>query len=522
MKKFQLAVFMVCSCKGERNRSSVICEHGEFDDASGACICDTGWRISGPTDTFNFLKGACAQSTCTSDEKCMKSLGFDEYSGDSAQCIVSGWNCYCGWRRAFENAGSGHETPDAKCTGVLYVLSLSGTKLVEAYMSQAWVYIFSLAFFLLPFGQTHARCQHTNPDMFRLLHAAGILTIVRWDYECNGQCESHTNGPYTMFYYNFAWSLYVLDLGLWSYAFVAIMWINFMLCWAIVLWLIVIITLLVAAIAACVGAVCSCGGDQSDCQCCECSSAVNNSSNDSCCCCNIGDHSTDYLVFTNVNTNDVFYSRGPAPDWGSNLRDCRICHICRPIAWLVKYFPMHPPNMWGGLWGYFVLRTHPAQTRCPYEGGNHITDLFSFRSSNDLHSHSDWRQAVYNYLYSFAPDAPPQLPAASRRFSTQSVSTQRQLGANIISQTSPFNRQRDNVFASSFDDYTTDKCWICMGSSEGSEAETSEQWHLWVGCGHMFCSTCSVELLRRRMPCPLCRRASPIIKTGPKFAPLQP
>lgn len=46
-------------------------------------------------------------------------------------------------------------------------------------------------------------------------------------------------------------------------------------------------------------------------------------------------------------------------------------------------------------------------------------------------------------------------------------------------------------------DYIENSCWICC--------EPRDKFDLWLTCRHIFCSQCSTEMLRRRMPCPLCR-----------------
>jgi len=69
-----------------------------------------------------------------------------------------------------------------------------------------------------------------------------------------------------------------------------------------------------------------------------------------------------------------------------------------------------------------------------------------------------------------------------------------------------FEREVHQCVKSSFKDYERNVCWICM--------ESAEEWDLWLSCRHLFCKTCSSEMLRRCMPCPLCRVASPTVLRG--------
>lgn len=187
--------------------------------------------------------------------------------------------------------------------------------------------------------------------------------------------------------------------------------------------------------------------------------------------------------------------------------------------------------MWGGLFGYFYLGTHP-QSATPYPGGNLWVDRFSFRTARDLHDNNDWRVAVHGYLYNLAPPRQNVEPAqqamigrtrtpAGRRAGGQPTLIRQdsvvRVGACLVSSDGKFEQQRDHIVSSSFEDYQQNKCWICMGANEGVPTTQGNEWHLWVGCGHMFCATCSSEMTRRGMPCPLCRRATSTIKKGPKY-----
>ncbi|CAE8684701.1 unnamed protein product, partial [Polarella glacialis] len=77
--------------------------------------------------------------------------------------------------------------------------------------------------------------------------------------------------------------------------------------------------------------------------------------------------------------------------------------------------------------------------------------------------------------------------------------------AHAILTNRPFNAG-DKCVQSSFDDYLKNECWICTGGHE--------EWDMWLSCRHMFCKDCSTNMLSRRMPCPLCRVSSSVVKRG--------
>merc|ERR1719329_1151408 len=58
-----------------------------------------------------------------------------------------------------------------------------------------------------------------------------------------------------------------------------------------------------------------------------------------------------------------------------------------------------------------------------------------------------------------------------------------------------------------FEDYERNCCWICQ--------DASSEWDMWNSCRHVFCKKCSSEMMRRRMPCPLCRvRSDQFLRRG--------
>jgi hypothetical protein len=58
-----------------------------------------------------------------------------------------------------------------------------------------------------------------------------------------------------------------------------------------------------------------------------------------------------------------------------------------------------------------------------------------------------------------------------------------------------------------FEDYRENVCWICQ------EGPGRQYWDKWTFCHHVFCEKCSTEMMKRRMPCPLCRvRSTKVVR----------
>lgn len=172
--------------------------------------------------------------------------------------------------------------------------------------------------------------------------------------------------------------------------------------------------------------------------------------------------------------------------------------------------------MWGGWIGRMMGTHHFTREERRYQGGNCLIDWFSFRATADLHSNQDWRQRVHRFV--FSDPAPRQMQM------TTEVDHHRQQPArrpNLISHGGtnvaisrrdpwgPFTVDRDRCQPSTFEDYCTGKCWLCQEDSR-------ERYHMWVQCGHIFCSDCSDAMMQRSMPCPLCRKVSTMIVEAPR------
>lgn len=516
------------------NNYSHRCAHGSWDEDRWLCKCDAGWRVAGPTDTFAFLRGACTQSMCVDDQQCQRDLSSSVISPeDYPSCIHEGWNCYCGWKYAWEESFTGAENERAKCMGVLYVLSISGGRAIVWTVNKTWRIFAFMALLGLPFGQTHVRCQHTNPDNMRFFESllkSHLYPLERYSGArarcgyCDGGCGKH---PISDWFYAFAWTIYILDFAMVFYLFLAITYTIFLICWAVVMWLVVIIVLIVAAIVAMIGAMCSCAGEQQGCECgdgngsCQCCEGGhgNHGCCENCNCFSEGSYvgEPNPIIFYD---SSYFYSSSP-PDGicctaqGYPTISC-FCTICRPLAWIISVFPYPPANLWGGLLGYLMGTSASGN----YTGGNRFIDMLSLRSSTDSHDDHRWRDAIAVYIYSYSDETytvPPPTSSPSTNSQTPFLPTRpSHYGKIFIQSPSPFCRVRDNISEACFEDYCKNECWICRECNpHRSDIPTDKQWHLWISCGHLYCHQCSMEMSRRKMPCPLCRRCSNRIKEGP-------
>merc|ERR1712070_665723 len=131
---------------------------------------------------------------------------------------------------------------------------------------------------------------------------------------------------------------------------------------------------------------------------------------------------------------------------------------------------------------------------------------------------------VYNFLIGPEADGPQNRGAIGRyagaesgtetNVITSSGDTRRMLtigSAKVIIEDRTFTMQQDSPVESSFEDYQNNLCWICN--------ESRGRWDMWMSCKHLFCEKCSSEMLRRRMPCPLCRVASTTVLRGNSVTP---
>jgi len=501
------------------------CRHGTWDPTSKLCDCFKGWGTAHITDTVDFFEGICEQYHCESDAKCEEVLKIP-----GATCPVKGWNCYCGWSYAFMFEGHGYEdTHDGggECMGVMYTFSVSMSMVLEIYFAKAWIYALAMAVCLLAFGRKRLNCDHHRPSLWN-----AFRNCCGFRSECPGDCV--TNPKFIdQIMDEMAWSVYVLDLCMWSYLFFAAVYFVTLFIWSIVLWTAVIVItlcLLIAALCMACGAACGDGAGGS----CDCGACCGDSSTMGCgdCCCPLASFHAG--AGDAGATDAVFYWSGPVPYdpfWGysgyggyggppSSGGDCcdGCCStLCRPIAIMLFYFPVMPENMWGGVVGLCMgTRTNTPADRS-YQGGNSFIDFLGmgWRRRGDLHDNSSWRLQVHDFLLSEGQyaDAREPLNGGPPYYSVPLDSTvgnprqQRIGGANVIDVDRPFTEE-DNCPESSFEDYKSNQCWIC--------ASERDQWDMWLSCHHLFCKDCSTQMLRRRMPCPLCRVVSTTVLRGKK------
>lgn len=368
--------------------------------------------------------------------------------------------------------------------------------------------------------------------------------------QCNGQCVANSDSyGLDALKDDVAWSFYFFTLMVWMYAFLAVVWLVSMFIWSVVLWFLVALILICVAVMGICAVCCEGGGGggEMSCNCCEgggCEAAAC----DNCCPCCI--HTPGSTMDA-----DVFYWSGTYPydPWfgysgygyvdvpsvsnhsdngeGGSSSCWRV--TCQPIAWMLYVFPAMPENMWGGLLGYYVMGTHmrtPADRL--YTGGNSMTEFMrmGWRRSADLHEDLAWRNRVQEFVLGSDENDRVRQQAQNQagrnnqqRFSQhfgeetrllagefQNSQVMRVGRAHAVCIDRSFCRD-DGCFESSFSDYQSGLCWICQGENDS--------WDLWMSCKHLFCSTCSTQMLQRRMPCPLCRVASTVVLRGNKFDP---
>lgn len=496
------------------------CDHGEYNADAQGCVCHKGWAKAGITDTFNFVGGVCSQFNCESDAMCESHLGIE-----GATCPVKGWDCYCGWEYAVAQLGHGFESKKGAgggaCMGVMFTFSVWATEGVETIIAHSWKVILAFAALCFPFGRKRLNCDHHVPCLWKSIRGA-----VGMPSTCDGRCTVVESYGFTVLQDDLAWSLYILDLGIWFYLFLVAAWVVALFVWSILLWAMVILaivgTLVFGAFAAC----CEGGGGGADCSGCSCDCAGADCTG---CCCSMDGGAP-------AAGPEIFYWGGPYPVdglqcYGGTDCDCccccpgiswrNCCCCCYPIAWLLFVFPRAPDNAWGGLVGRcFGTHALTAPSRL-YQGGNCFVEFFrmAWRRGGDLHEDEDWRSQVYDFLTNGpAGDASYEgFDAEHTQPILQADGVQRQVksicgSAHAIMIERPFDKTQDRCVESSFNDYMENQCWICQDNQ-------SKEFDLWLSCGHIFCSRCSTEMLRRQMPCPLCRTASSSVLRGRSVGP---
>jgi len=344
------------------------------------------------------------------------------------------------------------------------------------------------------------------------------------------------------------------------YITLAVALLTFYLAWAVALWLLIMLIIVAAALAALVGGVLAClgdgggGGCEGDCPKCDCCDG-GAGGGDACCgdcggCCDNG-YAGDVWLYNSTSTDVMF--------WGNSNDGCckcecpkctAICLIFKPLAWLIHKLPMWPPNAWGGIIGYWIFETDWKRAEnglSLYQAGDRdsLWHLFvnklgrlRYHDPEYYHREDAWRQRVHRFLmqdFIGASDAASGFPTQQTMVAGRSrvnhppaFNTAQDSGlqyANgqayqliggprgrkiaLIDTAKPFDKEAQFIAESSFEDYKKGDCWICMCKEE--------RFHLWTNCGHIFGEGCSSEMIRRGMPCPLCREISPVVKIGDKY-----
>jgi len=534
------------------------CGHGTWNYSIGECACQPGWRFAGITDPINYMKRACTQFGCSSDDHC-----YNETGVEMSACPMPGWNCYCGWGHALQASlnrasASGLEDKTSKCMGIMYTLCFFMTRKLEwLVVNLPYPFVF-LACLGIPFGKKRLVCDHHRKTIWTR------LDIYCGPYgTCHGKCisghmhelaQSHQWAIWVMD--NFAWTLYILDIMVWTYALIIVFYLTLLAVWSIALWMLVIIVLIFSCcMALCMfiggGGGAAGGGDTNgDCDCCcnhgaDAGGGMDAFRPDNGGTLDIAAPTQDQMLYAGHFPRDPFWGYwgyGYA-DTGSGLSGschcdncgcgdcCNSKWLCRPLAHVILLCPVMPENAWGGFIGY-LMGTHPSTpTERMYTGGRWYDGIANFlrmgwRRRGDLSGDERWRQAVRNFLrdtdaqtqgHSTATQSGQAMQAqfAQRRRETyydldREADIHRVGGVRVADVQRVFTMEKDGCFESNYDIYKKNKCWICQ--------DGRDKWDMWLTCKHLYCEKCSDQMMRRGMPCPLCRMASAIVLRGNKYS----
>mmetsp|Transcript_115300 Transcript_115300/g.333079 ORF Transcript_115300/g.333079 Transcript_115300/m.333079 type:complete len:531 (-) Transcript_115300:101-1693(-) len=494
------------------------CDHGTLNVTANKCICDDDWDFAGISDVINYAKGKCMQFRCQSDDHCRSATGIE------ADCPWHSWNCYCGWQFIMEGYFTGHDVKDGRCMGVMYTFIFWLTGIMETILMWLWAPFLPLIVLGLLVGRKRFVCSHSAETVWNYLRQRSGC----FERRCDGSCISPERYDLDCFYDDIAWAIYFFSVMVWSYAFFVALYLVLCAFWFTTIWSTLAIVCIVSLVCSCCMLMASSGACNGSADCnfsCDCRL-------DGCGCCG-ENHNHSASADNNISNN--LYGSGPLVPEASGaaahgLRDgpypsdplfgtggygyidlsgthsndaeccgcCRACFrfFCFPVTLVLNAFPIMPENMWGGIVGR-LMGTHvftPEESR--YRGPNCFVDFMrmGWRRRADLHTNVQWREEVSSLL---ARDRNARYPSSSIR------------GVQILTHRDEFTREQ--CFSqSSYDDYRSNKCWICM-----EEPGSNSKWDIWMSCGHLFCARCSSEMLTRRMACPLCRMWSTSVLRGP-------
>ena len=474
------------------------CGHGQYQNSSDSCVCNSGWKTAGFTDTINWLDGKCSQFSCENSKQCQELTGFTY-----AKCPVKHWDCYCGLHHA------GYTTDYVKCMTGIYAFSFSSYyTYVDICKHYIWKIALILAAISIPFGTTRRECDHHRSWMAYIKRCIGIEST------CDGSCVYDRRWKLRN---DLALSLYWIKVGVWWYGFLTLIGLTFIFIWCVILWILAV----VAAIAAIIAVVCGkCNDDSND-----------NNCSDGCCgdgCCICCTDNYGYVRYHNDVT--IIYVGGPSP--ANSCVDCcecdgccNCCNICKPLGWMIDSYPTLPRNLQGGILGY-ILGIHCSLPRVEKIQYPCMTEFLSLNwmHSTDLRHDERWRKAVKHHVnntedgYQIAtnpislgmerqhhqPVAPNMLPNTPHNMDQSLLVASRYVHGSTTVETIHYTIPSE-IKIWNREHYSKNECWIC---NEGSST-----WHLWKPCNHVFCESCSKDMLIRKMPCPLCRQIPDIVRS---------
>ena len=455
------------------------CNHGNFSISTGECNCNKGWRRAFLSDTLNWFKGVCNQFKCESSHHCALLLP----NVKNPKCPIKGWNCYCS-----ENIG--YENDNAKCMSFMYWLSFSAFDIYNYLCLQVYWKLFSLLIMTsIPLGSRRFNCDH---------HRSWWNNIKKYwckrPISCKGECVRKQR---IYIRDDLSVSIYWFKSMIWWYVFSTCLIITLGFIWSIALWMLIAGILLVIGIILWIMSLSGGGGDCycGDCYCCS-----------DCYCgdCYCGDCCSDYNDSTQ---NNYIYTGGPMPNRNYTMSEssrCKCACVCVPLLGLLNSYPRFPDNILGGILGY-MMGTHILNNTHLHTKRAYILSLTWLNSNRDLRNNTQWRKNVHEYLNQnyAATGSSPALQTINREsldsklLDNKPVHLYKHRECNVYTYDTPIPITK--ISESNQEFIENRECWICY--------EVPRQWHKW-DCHHVFCQTCSLNMIDIDMPCALCRKVT--------------